>query len=84
MIMEKMDNDLFYNLRHLKTFQDLSKNKDAVWAYRWPDAGDIEVYDKASNKFLFNLGQDPHLVEYICSLQNMSNRLIKEVETKYV
>lgn len=83
MIMEKMENDLFYNLRHLKTFKQSSQNQNTVWSYRWPDGEDIEVYIKPNGKTLFKLGHDPQLAEYICSLHNMSNRLIKEVESKY-
>lgn len=83
MILEKMENDLFYNLRHLKTFKDSSKNQNTVWSYRWPDGGDIEIYIKPNGKTLFKVaGHDPQLAEYICSLHNMSNRLIKEVESK--
>jgi hypothetical protein len=80
----KMEDDLFYQLRHLKTFRDSSGAKDNVWSYRWPDGGEIEVYEKYGyNKVLFKLGHDPQLAEYICSLHNMSRKLLKEVESKY-
>mgnify|MGYP006266911799 CR=1 FL=1 len=84
MKFEKMENDLFYNIRHLKTFQESSGSVDTVWSYRWPDGGDIEVYNRLTDKTMFKLGHDPQLAEYICSLHNMSCRLMKEVESKYV
>lgn len=84
MIMEKMSDNLFYNLRHLKTFKRLSNNENNVWAYRWPDGKEIEVYDKKTKQTLFTVGGDVHFAEYLCSLHNASNILIKEVESKYV
>ena len=83
MIMEKMNENLFYNLRHLKQFKKLTNNDAIVWAYRWPDNGQIEVYNKKTEKTLFLFGHDVQLAEYVCCLHNMSNRLIKEVESKY-
>ena len=84
MIMKKMENDLFYNLRHLKVFRTSSKNNDTIWSYRW--AGDrdaIEVYNKLTGNHMFTIDADPQLAEYICSLHNMSNKMINEVESKY-
>ena len=82
--LPKMEDDLFYRLRHLKTFQESSGSVDNVWGYRWPDGGDIEVYERlGKERILFKLGHDPQLAEYICSLHNMSRTLVKEVETKY-
>ena len=83
MIMEKMENDLFYNIRHLKTFRKSSGNEDVLWAYRWPGGGNIQVYNKLTDRTMFTLGHDPQLAEYICSLNNMCERLLKEVESKY-
>lgn len=83
MIMEKMDENLFYNLRHIKTFKGITNNDGSVWRYRWPDGRDIEVYNNKTNEILFYLGHDPQLAEYICSLHNMSHKLINEVESKY-
>ena len=83
MIMEKMNENLFYNLRHLKQFRKITNNDAIVWAYRWPDNGQIEVYNKKTDKTLFLFGHDVQLAEYVCCLHNMSNRLIKEVESKY-
>ena len=83
MMFEKMESDLFYNLRHLKTFKELTKNNDTVWSYRWPDGGDIEMYDRLTGEVLFKVGHNPQLAEYICCLHNMSNRAIKEIESKY-
>jgi hypothetical protein len=84
MIMEKADENLFYRLRHLKTFKDITKNTDTIWRYKWPDGGNIQVYDKTTEKTLFELGHDLQLAEYLVSLHNMSKILIKEVESKYV
>jgi len=82
--LPKMEDDLFYRIRHLKTFQESSGSVDNVWSYRWPDGGDIEVYERfGKERMLFKLGHDPQLAEYICSLHNMSSKLVKEVETKY-
>lgn len=81
MIFEKMEDDLFYNLRHLKTFKDLSQNNNTVWRIRWEDGKEIEVYNTTTN-MLFNV-PDIHLAEYICSLHNTSKQMIKEVESKY-
>jgi hypothetical protein len=83
MIMDKIEDDLFYNLRHLKIFKSSTNNNDNVWAYRWPEGGDIEMYDKKTDETLFKVGHDPRLAEYICCLHNMSKKLIKEVESKY-
>lgn len=84
MIMHKMQDDLFYNLRHLKDFKKNSNSTNTVWNYRWPDGKDIEMFDKETGKVLFTVGGDLILAEYICSLHNMSLLLIKEVESKYV
>ena len=83
MKMEIANSDLFYNLRHLKVFRERTKNDGNVWSYRWPDGDEIEMFDKLTDKPLFKMGHDVHLAEYICSLHNMSARLIKEVESKY-
>jgi hypothetical protein len=79
-----MDSELFQNLRHLKDFKSLTKNENTYWCYRWPNGKDIEVYDLHTKKTMFTLGHDPHLAQYICDLQNMSNKMIEEVESKYV
>ena len=81
MIFEKMEDDLFYNLRHIKTFKKLSNNEDSVWRIRWEDGREIEVYNTITN-VSFNV-PDIHLAEYICTLHNTSNMMIKEVESKY-
>lgn len=83
MIMEKMEENLFYNLRHLKLFKETTGNEGTVWSYRWPDGGEIEMYNKVTGEALFKVGHDPRLAEYICSLHNMSRKMIKEVESKY-
>lgn len=82
--LQKMEENLFYNIRHLKTFKEITKNEAIVWGYRWPDGKPIEVFNKHNNELLFTLGHDIQLAEYICSLHNMSNKLVKEVESKYV
>jgi len=84
MIMEKADSSLFYNFRHLKNFKAMTKNVGTIWSYRWPEGDEIEMFDKLSGKTLFKCGHNPHFAEYLCSLHNMSDRLIKEVESKYV
>jgi len=81
MIFEKMEEDLFYNLRHLKTFKQLSNNEGSVWRIRWEDGKEIEVYNTKTN-MSFNV-PDIHLAEYICTLHNTSYLMIKEVESKY-
>jgi hypothetical protein len=78
-----MENELFYNIRHLKTFKDITKNSKTVWAYRYPNNRQIEVYDKNTGNILFMFGHDLQFAEYVCTLHNMSGRLIKEVESKY-
>jgi hypothetical protein len=78
----KMNEYLYYDIRHLQNFQKLSDNKDTVWAYRWPDGKPIEIYNLNTKKTIFVLN-DLHLAEYLCSLHNMSKKLLKEVETKY-
>ena len=81
--MTKMTDDLFYLMRHLKTFKDLTNNDGAVWAYRWPDGSSIEIYNKKTNEILCMV-ESPHIAEYICSLNNTSHRFVKEIEAKYV
>ena len=81
-VKQKMNDDLFYDLRHLKIFKDLSKNNNTVWRIRWEDGKQIEIYNTATN-MTFNV-PDIHLAEYICTLHNMSKQMIKEVESKYV
>lgn len=80
---EKIDENLFYRMRHIKTFRDLTRNDKTIWMIRWVDGGNVQVYDKFSEKVLFDLGHDIHLAEYICALHNMSGKMIKEIETKY-
>jgi len=82
MIMEKANADLFYNLRHLKMFQERTKMQTAKWFIRWDDGKQVTIYDK-NNNTICEL-DDIVMAEYICSLHNMSNIMIKEVESKYV
>ena len=77
------DSELFQNLRHLKDFKYMSKNEDNVWAYRWPNGKNIELYDTRTKQTMFTLNHNVHLAQYICDLHNMSNKLIEEVESKY-
>lgn len=79
-----MDNELFQNIRHMKDFKYMSKNENTVWKYRWPNGKNIELYDARTKETLFTLGHDAHLAQYICDLHNMSDKLIDEVESKYV
>ena len=81
MIMEKADADLFYNLRHLKMFKGRAKAEKRRWFIRWDDGANIIIYDK-DNDTICEL-DNIVIAEYICSLHNMSERLVKEVESKY-
>jgi hypothetical protein len=77
-----MENDLYYNLRHLKDFKKITGNDKSIWKIHWPDGGKIKIYcDNHAVCVVPN--HDIQLAEYIVSLHNMSNRLIDEVETKY-
>ena len=77
------DSDFYYDLRHLKDFRKLSGNENTVWRYRWKDGGDVEVYKQKDGVTMFTLGHDVHLAQYICDLNNLSKKMIKEVESKY-
>lgn len=81
MRMEKANSNLFYNLRHLKMFKERTKMQKAIWFVRWDDGKNIIVYD-GDNNTICEL-DDIVMAEYICSLHNMSNLMIKEVESKY-
>ena len=73
--------ELFYNIRHLKKFMELSGNEKSVWKFRWNDGSPIEVYDKDTGIVLLTIdSHDPHLASYICFMQNMIGTLIKEAE----
>jgi hypothetical protein len=80
MIMEKANPDLFYNLRHLKQFQERTNSDKTKWFCSW-DNENILIFDNKSN-VICKL-DDIVLAEYITSLHNMSIRMIKEVEQKY-
>ena len=79
--MEKANPDLFYNLRHLKVFQDRTNSNKTKWFCSWDD-NDIQIYTK-NNELVCRM-DNILMAEYICSLHNMSQRLIEEVESKYV
>ena len=81
MIMEKANTDLFYNLRHLKMFKERTKMQKARWFITWDDGDRIIVHD--DRKQVICELDDIVMAEYICSLHNMSNLMIKEVEQKY-
>jgi hypothetical protein len=81
MIMEKANTDLFYNLRHLKMFKDRTKMQTARWFIKWDDGKNIVIHDE-QDKTICEL-DDIVMAEYICSLHNMSNMMIKEVDSKY-
>jgi len=80
MRMEKENSDLFYNLRHLKQFQERTKSDKTKWFCSW-DHENILIYDNKNN-MICKL-DDIVLAEYITSLHNMSIRIIREVEEKY-
>lgn len=75
-----MDGKLYYDIRHLKDFRQLSKNSDDIWSYRFNEDGNVEIYNSRGKIICKNLGHDLHLAEYIISLHNMCDRLIKEIE----
>jgi hypothetical protein len=81
MIMEKANKDLFYNLRHLKMFKNRTKMQTARWFIRWNDGEKIIIHDE-NNTTICEL-DDIVMAEYICSLHNMSDMMIKEVDSKY-
>ena len=81
MIMEKANSDLFYNLRHLKMFKERTKMEKARWFITWDDGERIIIHDERK-QVICDL-DDIVMAEYICSLHNMSNLMIKEVEQKY-
>jgi hypothetical protein len=80
MRFESADPHLFYNLRHLKQFQERTKSNKTKWFCSWDDET-IHIYD-VQNKLICKL-DDIVLAEYITSLHNMSIRMIKEIESKY-
>jgi hypothetical protein len=77
---EKADPNLFYNIRHLKQFQERTNSNKTKWFCSW-DNENILICDNKSN-VICKL-DDIVLAEYITSLHNMSIRMIKEVEQKY-
>jgi hypothetical protein len=80
--VNKISSDLYIQIRHLKTFKELSGNENGgIWCIRWLDGQEIEVFNDKS-KMKFNV-PDIHLAEYIVSMHNYLNSLIKEVESKY-
>jgi hypothetical protein len=83
MRMEKENSELFYNLRHLKTFRDMTGNDNGgIWSIMWKDGSEPMIYNDRDKSIAFYVS-DIHLAEYIVSLNNMIGRLIKEVESKY-
>lgn len=81
--LPKMKNDLFYQIRHLKTFRKLSGNENGgIWCVRWLDGKNPEVYNDRNESIKFTV-PDIHLAEYVASLHNSLNTFIKEVESKY-
>jgi hypothetical protein len=80
MRFENADPNLFYNLRHLKQFQERTDSDKTKWFCSW-DKENILIYDNKNN-MICKL-DDIVLAEYITSLHNMSIRMIKEVEQKY-
>jgi hypothetical protein len=80
MRFENEDPNMFYNLRHLKQFQERTNSDKTKWFCSW-DKENIIIYDNKNN-IICKL-DDIVLAEYITSLHNMSIRMIKEVESKY-
>jgi hypothetical protein len=79
----KMENDLFYMLRHLKTFKDITGNNNGgIWCIRWNDGEDPMIYNDKDETIKFYV-PDIQLAEYIASLHNYNNELVKEIESKY-
>ena len=83
MEMEKKNPSLFYNLRHLKMFRDMTGNDNGgIWSIIWKDGSEPMIYNDLDKSISFYV-PDIHLAEYIVSLHNMSERMIKELESKY-
>ena len=81
----KMPQSIYDDIRLLKTFSERS-NGDLKWFIK-PTPGDEildinEVTDKDKNK-LFTVHGDISTTAYICFLNNLVGKLIKEVESKY-
>jgi len=79
----KMPEDIFYMLRHLKTFKGLTGNDSSVWRVKWNNGESPMVYNMHNENIKFYV-DDIQLAEYIASLHNYSAKLVKEVESKYV
>lgn len=79
----KMKDELYYTLRHLKTFKDISNNYNGgIWCIKWNNGENPMIYNDRNESIKFYV-DNIHLAEYIVSLHNYSEILIKEVESKY-
>jgi hypothetical protein len=82
--LTKMSDDLFYRMRHLKTFKNLTGNDNGgIWCIKWNDGESPMIYNDRDESIKFYV-DNIHLAEYIVSLHNFGGSLIKEVESKYV
>jgi hypothetical protein len=81
--MTKMSDDLYYQIRHLKTFRSLTGNDNGgIFCVRWKNGEDPEVFNDRDESINLKI-DDIHMAEYIASLNNFVMNLIKEVESKY-
>lgn len=78
-----MPDDLFYQIRHIKTFREITGNDNGgIWCIRWPDGQEPQIFNDRNESIKFNI-DDIHMAEYIVTMNNFVMNLIKEVESKY-
>lgn len=79
----KMVNENFYNLRHLKTFKNMTGNVNAgIWMIKWNSNDEIRI-EKQGKLVCTIPNHDIQLATYICDLHNMNEWMVEEVESKY-
>lgn len=76
-----MNDNLYYDIRELKTFRELAVGNQPWFIERNWDGNDVQIVDK-DNKRLFTIGGGIHLATYICMMNNRLQKLIDEVESK--
>lgn len=79
----KMENELYYDIRHLKDFKEMTgKGKVNEWRVVWKNGEEVKIC-RGNDVVCSVPNHDVQLATYICSLHNMSANLVKEVEEKY-
>jgi hypothetical protein len=82
--MEKMPSELFYTMRHLKTFKEITGNDNGgIWCIKWNDGHSPMIYNDKNESIKFYV-DDIQLAEYIVTLHNTNRKFLKEIESKYV